>query len=50
MLHAERFTAALAATIRDPAVRDLPLTGAVDQFVDSTDALADRARTRRLVG
>jgi hypothetical protein len=50
VLHAERFTAALAATIRDPAVRDLPLTGAVDQFVDSTDALADRARTRRLVG
>lgn len=50
VLHAERFTAALAATIRDPAVRDLPLTGAVDQFVDSTDALEDRARTRRLVG
>ncbi|MFD2415371.1 DUF4037 domain-containing protein [Amycolatopsis pigmentata] len=48
VLHAERFTAALIATIRDPALRDLPLTGAIDQFVDSTDALGSRTLTRRL--
>ncbi|MFJ8912724.1 DUF4037 domain-containing protein [Amycolatopsis sp. NPDC102389] len=48
VLHAERFTAALITTIHDPALRDLPLTGAIDQFVDSTDALGPRALTRRL--
>ncbi|WP_370936999.1 DUF4037 domain-containing protein [Amycolatopsis sp. cg13] len=48
VLHAERFTAALIATIRDPALRDLPPTGAIDQFVDSTDALGSRTLTRRL--
>ncbi|MER6668052.1 DUF4037 domain-containing protein [Amycolatopsis japonica] len=47
VLHAERFAAALIATIHDPALRDLPLTGAIDQFVDSTDALGARAFTRR---
>jgi hypothetical protein len=47
-LHAERFTTALISSITDHAVRDLPLTGAIDQFVDSTDALAHRARSRRL--
>ncbi|MEU6014376.1 DUF4037 domain-containing protein [Streptomyces sp. NPDC047515] len=39
VLHAERFTAALTARITDPAVRALPVSGAVDQFVDSTDVL-----------
>ncbi len=48
VLHAERFTAALLDTITDPAVRGLPLTGAIDQFADSTDALAHRTRSRRL--
>ncbi|MET9263880.1 DUF4037 domain-containing protein [Amycolatopsis sp. NPDC004079] len=48
VLHAERFTAALIATIHDPALRDLPLTGAIDQFADSTDALGSRTLTRRL--
>lgn len=47
VLHAERFAAALIAIIDDPALRDLPLTGAIDQFVDSTDALGAHAFTRR---
>ncbi|GAA2821991.1 hypothetical protein [Crossiella cryophila] len=47
-MHAERFTAAPQATIRDPELRALPLIGAIDQFVASTDALGDRIRTRRL--
>jgi hypothetical protein len=49
VLHAERFTEALLSSITDPAVRALPLTGAIDQFVDSTDALAHRTRSRALV-
>ena len=39
VIGAERFTAALREAIADPQVRQLPLTGAVDQFMDSTDAL-----------
>lgn len=39
---AGRFVRALREQIRDDAVRALPLTGAVDQFLDSTDALGDR--------
>jgi hypothetical protein len=50
VLHAERFAAALVATITDPALRGLPLTGAVDQFVDSTDVLAHRTRSRHVAG
>ncbi|MEU0452923.1 DUF4037 domain-containing protein [Streptomyces sp. NPDC006129] len=46
VLHAERFTAALAARITDPAVRALPPTGTVDQFIDSTDALSRPGRAR----
>lgn len=46
VLHAERFTAALTARITDPAIRSLPLTGAVDQFVDSTDVLGRPELTR----
>lgn len=46
VLHAERLAAALVATITDPMVRDLPLTGAIDQFVDSTDVLSHRTRSR----
>jgi hypothetical protein len=38
---AGRFVRALRCQIRDEAVRALPLTGAVDQFVDNTDALGD---------
>lgn len=48
VLHAERFSEALMSSIHDPAVRALPLTGAIDQFVDSTDALAHASRSRAL--
>lgn len=48
VLHAERFRDALLDTVVDPAVRGLPSTGAIDQFVDSTDALAHRTRSRQL--
>lgn len=48
VLQAERFGQALMTNIQDPAVRALPLTGAIDQFVDSTDALAHRSRSRAL--
>jgi predicted N-acetyltransferase YhbS len=41
VIGAARFTAALHEAITDPQVRRLPLTGAVDQFVDNTDAAAD---------
>lgn len=40
VLHAERFARALAATVTDPALRGLPLTGGVDQWADGTDFLA----------
>jgi hypothetical protein len=49
VLHSERFTAALLDGITDPTVRDLPVTGAIDQFVDSNGALVHRARSRALV-
>lgn len=42
VLDAYRFTDALVATIRDPAIRALPPVGAIDQYVDNTD-LTDRS-------
>lgn len=39
VIGASRFTAALREAITDPYLRHLPLTGAIDQFIDSTDAL-----------
>lgn len=48
VLHAERLRDALLDSVVDPVVRGLPLTGAIDQFVDNTDALAHRMRSRRL--
>jgi hypothetical protein len=40
VIHGDRFAAALRTTLRDPEVLALaPGVGAVDQFVDSTDAL-----------
>jgi hypothetical protein len=48
VLHAERFTQALIGNISDPNLRALPLTGAIDQFVDNTDALSHRTRSRAL--
>ena len=41
VLGAGRFTQALGAGIADPRLRGLPLTGACDQFIDSTPALGD---------
>lgn len=46
VLAADRFARALRARIGHPALRRLPLTGAVDQFVDSTDALGRSDLTR----
>ncbi len=48
VLCGERFTKALIGSISDPAVRALPLTGGIDQFVDSTEALAHRAFARAI--
>ncbi len=46
VLHAERFAAALADTVTEPELRRLPLTGAVDQWVDSTDMLTRHGALR----
>ncbi|MGW7362323.1 DUF4037 domain-containing protein [Streptomyces sp. NPDC054841] len=46
VLHAERFTAALTARITDPTIGALPVIGAVDQFIDSTDVLSRPELTR----
>ena len=54
VIGADRFTAALREAITDPEVRRLPLTGAIDQFADSTDAVGDlgllRACARAAMG
>ncbi|RII12414.1 hypothetical protein DSC45_26475 [Streptomyces sp. YIM 130001] len=49
VLHAERFASALTARIEDPALRALPPTGTVDQFVDNTDVLTRPTRARTVV-
>jgi hypothetical protein len=49
VLDADRFVATLRAAVTAPQLRRLPLSGAVDQFVDNTDALSDSTFTRRLV-
>ncbi|GLW92249.1 hypothetical protein Aglo03_30650 [Actinokineospora globicatena] len=46
VLRADRFVEALRNTL-DPELRSLPLTGAVDQWADSTDLLMDAAARRR---
>ncbi|MFF8768590.1 DUF4037 domain-containing protein [Kitasatospora sp. NPDC015120] len=46
VLRADRFVRALAATVTDPLLRSRPLTGGVDQWVDSTDALTRPALLR----
>ncbi|MFI9586978.1 DUF4037 domain-containing protein [Streptomyces sp. NPDC052236] len=40
VLHAERFAQALTQTISDPALRNRPLYGGIDQWADNTDLLA----------
>ncbi|MCM2412665.1 DUF4037 domain-containing protein [Streptomyces sp. RKAG290] len=42
VLHAERFARPLAASVTDPELRGRPLTGAVDQWADSTELLMGR--------
>lgn len=49
VIGAARFARALRAKITDPALRDLPPVGAVDQLVDSTDGLGDLRLLRRIV-
>jgi hypothetical protein len=41
VLDAERFTIALREAITDPHIRQLQAIGAIDQFIDSTDALGN---------
>lgn len=41
VIDAGRFAATLRTSIADVTIRELPLTGAVDQFIDSTDAVGD---------
>jgi len=50
VLMADRFAEACLATVTDPALRTLPLIGAVDQVVDNTDVLSNPAIYRRLAG
>jgi len=46
VIGAARFVSALREAITDPVIRELPLAGAVDQFIDSTDATGDACLTR----
>jgi hypothetical protein len=46
VIGADRFASALLGAIADPELRRLPLTGAIDQYVDSTDVL-ESAHLRR---
>ncbi|MGS2615727.1 DUF4037 domain-containing protein [Micromonospora sp. LZ34] len=48
VLDAGRLAAALRAAVTDPALRDRPLLGAIDQYVDSVDVLTHAGRARRL--
>lgn len=50
VLMADRFTDALLNTVIDPDLLRLPLVGAIDQAVDSTDLLQHPDVYRRLVG
>jgi hypothetical protein len=49
VLDSGRFVQALRDQIHDDQIRALPLTGAVDQFVDSTTAIGDHALLRAAV-
>lgn len=45
VLRAERFAEACVVRIGDRLLRDAPLIGSIDQFVDSTDILENPSRT-----
>jgi hypothetical protein len=47
VLGADRFAAALRATIADRELREIPLIGAIDQWVDNTTAIGQLDRLRR---
>jgi len=49
VIDAGRFVAALRESIADGEIRRLPPAGAVDQFVDNTDALGDQRLLRAAV-
>ena len=49
VIDAGRFARACVETIDDPALRALPLVGAIDQWADSTDVLGHAGRVRRLI-
>lgn len=48
VLGADRFADACLSAIRDPWLSGLPLVGAIDQFVDSTDVLSAADRPQHL--
>jgi len=50
VLDAGRFSAALLEAITDPHVRRLSAVGAIDQFIDSTDALGNAPLLRAIGG
>jgi hypothetical protein len=50
VLMADRFVDACLATVTDPALRALPLIGAVDQVIDNTEVLQNPTVYRRLSG
>lgn len=50
VIDAGRFAQACVDAVDDAALRALPLVGAVDQWVDSTDVLSHAGRVRRLIG
>lgn len=45
VLQAERFVEACLTQVGDPLLRDAPLIGSIDQWVDSTDVLENPQRT-----
>ncbi|MDR2984747.1 MAG: DUF4037 domain-containing protein [Nocardiopsaceae bacterium] len=49
VIDAGRFATALRNSISDDAVRRLPAAGAVDQFVDNTDAIGDQQLLRTAI-
>jgi Domain of unknown function (DUF4037) len=48
VLDAERFVEACLIRVGDPRLRDAPLIGSIDQWVDSTDVLENPDRTKHL--
>jgi hypothetical protein len=49
VIDAGRFAHVCVQAIDDPALRILPLVGAIDQWVDSTEVLSNAARARHLI-